>query len=611
MGIKGLFKFISEHKDQVCCPLAPLKGKLLVDGYSILHEIYTRSCLEWSTGGCYDDQHRATLDFYDTLIKAGVEPIDVLDGADSKDDISDTIDRRNGEINGIPGEIRNRYEHFEDRGYRDHYFPVLAKQVYKASLKLVDGVEVTAAEKKAYWMLIPRAYHPNCPVLTNNTNYCLPALSGGVALMHHFDLKTCSAPVYLQSKLVEFLQLRSPDLLYAIAAIMGENNRPAIRNIYHGRARHFIERAAPQPLPKNRPFVMNIADYLRGKKFRSFEDFEDQALKLDFGRYQGRPPDPTPDPNEQLQFNCLTVREKFIDKNSQCERGEIANFSAKNFPQEVISQYKQGNYPEVVFAAVSKGQCILDIFVGDPDQPPVSKIGESIREVMYGLVMNKMEERWFRTKVEEYYRSDTPTTGEKPWEFTAHVVKPNGKFKALNILTLDEKKRKEAGEAAICEVLESPVHAPEEFDSESPYVMTRLTLLYWGRHLQRKAQPDPPTLTTQIIKALLVNLLIPNCCDKNLEQDLYFNPMWIKVYHAFLEWQVLYRDVCSLNCMLFCPLVELQPTNMINGSAVIKLALNPDPDVFATLHDQMDDRHIVSIFRIQNLRKWQQAVLEN
>ena len=57
----------------------------------------------------------------------------------------------------------------------------------------------------------------------------------------------------------------------------------------------------------------------------------------------------------------------------------------------------------------------------------------------------------------------------------------------------------------------------------------------------------------------------------------YSHPMWIKVYHALLQWQCLYKDVCGLNQMLLSPFKELPLTNILNGSFVIRLALSgPD-----------------------------------
>ena len=58
--------------------------------------------------------------------------------------------------------------------------------------------------------------------------------------------------------------------------------------------------------------------------------------------------------------------------------------------------------------------------------------------------------------------------------------------------------------------------------------------------------------------------------------------MWIKVYHAILEWQSLYHDVCSLNSMLCSPFLKLPPTNILNAPFVMELALNPCPGLILT-----------------------------
>ena len=50
-----------EYPNMYSAPAA-IRGKLLVDGYSILHELYDKCKLEWASGGCYADQHKAIVD---------------------------------------------------------------------------------------------------------------------------------------------------------------------------------------------------------------------------------------------------------------------------------------------------------------------------------------------------------------------------------------------------------------------------------------------------------------------------------------------------------------------------------------------------------------------
>ena len=59
MGIAGLLKLIKENRAQLCTPVAAIKGKLLVDGYVILHDLYSTSKLDWANGGSYGKQHKS------------------------------------------------------------------------------------------------------------------------------------------------------------------------------------------------------------------------------------------------------------------------------------------------------------------------------------------------------------------------------------------------------------------------------------------------------------------------------------------------------------------------------------------------------------------------
>ena len=92
MGVKGLLWLITKHKDRVFTPSTVIKGKLLVDGYSVIHELHAT----------YADQHKATLDYFKALVKAGVEPIVIIDGGGTETNISDTIYRRNRDISDLP-----------------------------------------------------------------------------------------------------------------------------------------------------------------------------------------------------------------------------------------------------------------------------------------------------------------------------------------------------------------------------------------------------------------------------------------------------------------------------------------------------------------------------
>ena len=55
MGINGLLQLIYENKDRVCTTAVLIKGKLIVDGFDVLHHLYDIYKLKWDGHECYAD----------------------------------------------------------------------------------------------------------------------------------------------------------------------------------------------------------------------------------------------------------------------------------------------------------------------------------------------------------------------------------------------------------------------------------------------------------------------------------------------------------------------------------------------------------------------------
>lgn len=61
----------------------------------------------------------------------------------------------------------------------------------------------------------------------------------------------------------------------------------------------------------------------------------------------------------------------------------------------------------------------------------------------------------------------------------------------------------------------------------------------------------------------------------------------MKVYHALLEWQSLYQDVCNLNLMLWQPLTIRSSSYLFDGPFIFFLALQP-PEEIDTFVGELD-----------------------
>ncbi len=212
MGIKGLTKLINENKACICTAPGPLGSELVIDGYSVLHELYILYGLDWANGGCYAQQYQVTIDFFQALVASGVKPVVVVDGGGSKEQLEETCHRRNRIIKDLPSMIEEEHQGRKS----SHIMPILARDIFVSSLK-ENGIDVFVADGKATKTVVRLANYYQCPVLSNNSTYCICNIEGGVILFSHLDIKTCMASIYKQTKLIEFCGLSNPDLLYAVA----------------------------------------------------------------------------------------------------------------------------------------------------------------------------------------------------------------------------------------------------------------------------------------------------------------------------------------------------------------------------------------------------------
>ena len=577
MGIAGLLKLIKENRAQL---LYSCGGKVLVDGYVILHDLYSTSKLDWANGGSYGKQHLVTVQYYEAMVNAGMEPIVILEGGGSETKIQDTVDVRKTDINNFPGDLRKQHENVDSRDYRNHYLPLLSRQVYMTSLKHINGLQVYVSDGKTLETIVKLANHYECPVLTNNTNYCVSGVTGGVIFYKWFDSAAFTAPIFKQTNLVSFLKLQNPDLIFAIVAILG--NKPSIPGLHHGRFKRNIERLSVNVDLEDRPWILTIADYLNAKQIHSFQEFKDSIFKLDLNESYNL-----------LHGNCLSVEEIFGSVSSTMSIDEFKETTTimcsrgVEFPKDILLKYRTCIYPETVVNAVSVGKCTLEVQVGDSEQPPASHLGKHIRQFMYGLATPLMR-RDLRKCVIEYYRSEVLNGGISPWKYAAHRVEPVLRSAELStdaIFGLDNIKRKELARTEICKLLQSPPGVLVKFstDMDSTYLLAILTTCYWTQHLMQSKKLDHPE---QLVKSLVLNFFVSTENDEQLQQTPLSNP-WIKVDHALLEWQVLYRNVVDLNFMLLCPFRELHPSNILDCPFVIELALDLGSEDTATYRKRL------------------------
>ena len=582
MGIRGLILLIHKNKGKVFSPAAAIRGELLIDGYSVLHELYANRQLDWLNGGRYSEQHKATLEFFEPLVRAGVKPIVVLDGGGSETNITDTVRRRNREIDNFQADMRLLHENRDGDNHGRYHLPPLSRHVFTKSLKELDGVQVYIADGKAFHTILGLAEHFGCPVLTNSTSYCVSGITGGVVFYEDLDVTNCMAPIFFQSELAKLLDFQNPDLLLAVASVIGDSSDKFLPKLYFGKIRSSIEDICTShdiEQPRQRLEILNIAVFINHYKCTSFKDFEEKISAFDFG----------PKPCTKLAMNCFKVKQ-YLTGQSKLTMEAFKTTSllrcsgSREIPKDVIERYREGNFPTIAMNAICVGKCMLDSHIGDPKQLPIPQLGRYTRTIIYGLVIDLLSTSSAQG-IEEYYRSTVVNASGKPWNYVAYKEDPFPliQYKSLFIdciLKLNKDDRELLATEAITVVLLCPKETHSKFDKvlDKIYLLGVMTTHRWLRHLLKddggSSKFEHPN---QLARAVVLSFLWEREDDKE-QEDLYFNPMWIKVYHAILEWQSLYHDVCDLNTLLLSPFPELPTDNIIDGAFVIELALDPNPD---------------------------------
>ena len=583
MGIKGLSKVIADNLELTCTGPHPIQGKLIVDGYSILHELYSEHDLDWCNGGRYARQHKVTVDYFEALVNAGIDPIVIVDGAGCKVHFDETVHRRNRTIKEIPERIEKYHSEPTSINSNSHHMPILSRQVFASSLKEIN-IKMYVADGKARDTIVQLANHFKCPILTNNSNYCVCNVIGGVIFFKQLAKDCREAYIYEQSKFVDFCKLRKPDLLYVMVAVLGDGCDISVRYLYHGRIKAVINDGL-QDIDKNRNIVLNVTDFLR--RFSSFKDF---LLKIRDLGFRGM--------SEQLKDNCKKAFEIYNISNtiSIDELNILTTIRCSkscDLPISVLKSYRDSTFPLCTINAITLGQCTLEQDFGSKEEPPIPCLGRPVREFLYGLGANLMDLNKCSV-IKEYYRSLDP-----PWKYEAHeveVVPVHSKYEELSvtgIMKLETEQRVFLAKQALCEVLKCPVYILSQLEGESDkwLIIATLVTRFWAKYLiktQRVPHPD------QLTKALVLNFFLdlseaeggrPSIINKSQ----FSNPLWIKVYHTILEWQSLYRSVCSLNHVLLHPLVEIPQNFLFDGPLVMFLATYPSPDIIETYISRLDD----------------------
>ena len=274
MGVKGFFNVIENNLSTICDPYVSIRGQLIIDGVNLLHWLYQEHNLDWANGGYYVKLREVVVEFFANLQSAGVRPVVVMDGAGIESHIEDMVYRRNRTIGDISERIQKAHTSQRREGTK-HFLPVLSRDTFMHAVKEMSGVSLICADGKANTTVVRLANHYGCPVLTNNTNYCVFDVQSGVIFHEHLTLShgVCTAFVFNRNRFFQaHFQLSDLSLVFAMVEILGDGGDKSVPALYYNRSplQRMIDSQSGVKGGRNWP--ANVAQFLQ--RFGTMERFK-------------------------------------------------------------------------------------------------------------------------------------------------------------------------------------------------------------------------------------------------------------------------------------------------------------------------------------------------
>ena len=200
MGVKGLSTFVdnnhkllTHHKLHDC--------RVIIDGNNFMYYLFLKHRVSFKFGGDYDQYARKCKYFFHTLRACSVKPYVVFDGGYDPDDrkLPTVLGRRLDRIFNV------------DRissGQHGSVLPILAIETFQQTLEELDIPHVSC-EFEADREIAVLAYKWRCPVLSNDSDFFVYNLEGGVIPLEYMNLTLCTCDM----KTGETLVLESSDVL--------------------------------------------------------------------------------------------------------------------------------------------------------------------------------------------------------------------------------------------------------------------------------------------------------------------------------------------------------------------------------------------------------------
>ena len=530
--VRGLAAFV-EKNFRGWKPINP-RGSLIIDGYSLCHELYLHSGADNVHGGDYVSFSQYIVKFLNCLLQNQIKPFVVFDGIDAEQSKKETHNKRRIEN---AERVKDLLKGIRESSRADYYLPYLARLVMMEAVVRVLGEEsLYVADGDADSIIATLAITRRCPVLSIDSDfYIFPIPDGYIPFTEmKWGDDGVHARIFYYTDFAKQYGIKDPQLLIMLPAILGDSMLQPLNDALEVLTKATRIRAEA---------VLKYAS-----KFSLFED-----CKSDITRLSRR------NPLDNVEAAYKTYYSSVENFPSAGTTTLMVKDSRQTIPKLILDLFRKGKFPTLLIDAICRGEVDHRIAVEDMTGPWCHEIGVPIREIIYGIICGN------RGSIAEHHRRE----GEvKDFPLIRVRAKMPAQFQCASAPILDARYQNDTskyGEQIMMAIAVSPAEfrklgIPNEFSFF--YAVTR----YWYIHVNTRVNKDV------LLKAIILSAM--KCLkaqDKNFPVVQRMpNPPDAALVHGLAQWQSIYYDLYCLNQLLLEPLQPLHVSQVLECSNVVK-----------------------------------------
>ena len=511
------------------------RGPLIIDGYSLCHELYLHSGADNVHSGDYVSFSKYIVRFLTCLLQNQIKPYVVFDGIDAEQSKKETHDKRrienaqrvNNLLKGIPSTSR-----------ADYYLPYLARLVMmEAVLRVVGEENLYVADGDADAIIASLAVSRRCPVLSIDSDfYIFPIPEGYIPFTDmKWNERGVEAKIFYYRDFARQYGIEDPQLLIMLPAILGDSMLQPLNDALEMLTKTTRIRAEA---------VLKYAS-----QFSIFEDCKDDITRIS-----------RRNPLDNVETAYKTYYSSIENFPSEGTTALKVKDSWQSIPKFILDLFRKGKFPTLLMDVMCCGEVDHRITVEDMSGPWCHEVGLTIRETIYGIVCGN------RGSIAEHQRRKGKVNEFPLIRVRAKMPPQFGHYHDAPIL--DAQYRSDASKFGK-DIMMTVSLCPGEFRGlgiPNEFWFFYAVSCFWYSHVGPQVNKD------LLLKAIILSAI------KNLKaQDIVFpvvqampNPPDASLVHALAQWQSIYYDLYCLNQLLLEPLPSLQISLVFECSNVVK-----------------------------------------